>query len=211
MQSVRQSGRRSGGHGGFTLVELLVVIAIIGILVALLLPAVQAAREAARRMQCSNSQKQIGLAIHGFHDSKQVLPPSRINTSGGLTWAAVILPYMEETNLGRLVNVTKNFDAQPQQFRETAIPVYICPSRGHDRGLSIPRNEQIPELAPSPENTIAMGVGQIVGARGDYACVTSTWRHSGGSFEAFFDGSIIAPTRPEELRAAWQRKGLPTN
>lgn len=86
---------------GFTLVELLVVIAIIGVLVALLLPAIQAAREAARRTQCKNNLKQIGLALQNIHDSEGALPQGvytdpRDNTSPGLSWLTRLLPYMEE-------------------------------------------------------------------------------------------------------------------
>src|SRR6478735_448846 len=92
---LRRVAMRLRGRGGFTLVELLVVIAIIGILVALLLPAIQAAREAARRSQCINHMKQIGIAIHLFHDAKKVLPPSRVDCDHS-TWAAEIWPYIEE-------------------------------------------------------------------------------------------------------------------
>ncbi|MBM3997940.1 MAG: DUF1559 domain-containing protein [Planctomycetes bacterium] len=101
---------------GFTLVELLVVIAIIGILVALLLPAVQAAREAARRTQCSNNIRQIGLALHSFHDARKFFPPGSITTSTSVAamgtknalgipigvehgWAVFILPYVEQQPL----------------------------------------------------------------------------------------------------------------
>ena len=90
-----------GGGGklfGFTLVELLVVIAIIGILIALLLPAVQAAREAARRMQCTNHLKQLGLAVHNFHDARQGLPPSHIgNCSFG--FLSLLYPFIEQQSL----------------------------------------------------------------------------------------------------------------
>ncbi|MDR1270487.1 MAG: DUF1559 domain-containing protein [Planctomycetaceae bacterium] len=84
---------------GFTLVELLVVIAIIGVLIALLLPAVQAAREAARRMQCTNHLKQIGIGVHNFHDTEKGLPPVSIQAAGTLTFFTLILPYVERQPL----------------------------------------------------------------------------------------------------------------
>src|SRR5206468_9075071 len=111
----RRSGRLAAREGersvamarkawGFTLVELLVVIAIIGVLVALLLPAVQMAREAARRMQCSNNLKQIGIALHNHHDVKLTFPPGALNTGHNgtpvyTTWTVEILPFMEQQAL----------------------------------------------------------------------------------------------------------------
>src|SRR2546423_1916938 len=81
--------------GGFTLVELLVVIAIIGVLLALLLPAVQRARESANRTHCANNLKQIGLAVHLYHDQNNVLPPARTSDTG-VSWAVILLPYIEQ-------------------------------------------------------------------------------------------------------------------
>jgi prepilin-type N-terminal cleavage/methylation domain-containing protein len=83
---------------GFTLVELLVVIAIIGVLISLLLPAVQSAREAARRMQCSNHLKQLALAVHNFHDTRNALPPSAIFNHRPSFWG-LIYPYIEQQSL----------------------------------------------------------------------------------------------------------------
>ena len=86
----------------FTLVELLVVIAIIGVLIALLLPAVQAAREAARRMQCSNHLKQHGIAVHNFHDTHKGLPPCGMGLEG-VSWYPYIFPFIEQENLYYLI------------------------------------------------------------------------------------------------------------
>ena len=97
---------------GFTLVELLVVIAIIGILIALLLPAVQAAREAARRNQCLNNLKQLGIAMHNHHDVKQHLPPKSSGCCFG-TWQHLILTFMEQDNIGSLYQNWGGTDTSP--------------------------------------------------------------------------------------------------
>lgn len=117
---------------GFTLVELLVVIAIIGILVGLLLPAVQAAREAARRSQCVNSLKQQGLAIHGYHDSKKVLPSGGRPPSAATIRCGVfiyLLPWVEREDLWDLYNTAYTWsDPRNLEVSSTRIPIYECNS-----------------------------------------------------------------------------------
>lgn len=117
---------------GFTLVELLVVIAIIGILVALLLPAVQAAREAARRAQCTNNLKQIGLGLLNFESSKRSLPggASYQHPSWRGNWVTEILSYIEESGIKDRLDPTKGFDEAPNAalVANLVMPVFICPS-----------------------------------------------------------------------------------
>ncbi len=118
-------------HRAFTLVELLVVIAIIGILVALLLPAIQAAREAARRTQCTNGLKQIGIAVHNYHDTRKSLPPFRV-ADHQQTWLALILPYLEQQQVSDLWDGKAGcFYDQTLRFRTIVIGDYICPSQDH--------------------------------------------------------------------------------
>jgi prepilin-type N-terminal cleavage/methylation domain-containing protein/prepilin-type processing-associated H-X9-DG protein len=129
------NGGRGPAANGFTLVELLVVIAIIGILVALLLPAIQAAREAARRAQCTNNLKQVGLALLNYEDAKKEIPfgstwnrPATENPKGN--WVVGALPYLEEQSLADQYDTTKYSNEAPNLAlaQSTVISTLICPT-----------------------------------------------------------------------------------
>lgn len=150
MQTRNPSVRRA-----FTLVELLVVIAIIGILVGLLLPAVQAAREAARTMQCKNNLHQISLALELFHSANRAYPPARYEPRPGdalerscggkeTTWLVRIMPYLEASAMEQQWDYKAAYVGHPEPVRTKSLPVYCCPTR---RSMST-----------------SIGVGQVVGA-----------------------------------------------
>ena len=137
--------RPSQGRRAFTLIELLVVIAIIAILIGLLVPAVQKVREAAARAQCQNNLKQIGLALHNYHDTNRQFPPGGISngdccsTEGGPNWAILILPYIEQANLFKLYDQTTTVeDARNAALRTAFVPTYTCPSDLNSNKLMIP-------------------------------------------------------------------------
>jgi len=138
-----KTGRRSVG---FTLVELLVVIAIIGVLVALLLPAVQAAREAARRTSCSNNLSQLIIAVHNYEMAMRVYPPGTVDKAGPIqnaplgyhhNWLEQILPYMEEKNAYQAIDRTVSvYHAKNSPVVDHEIRILNCPSSWHEDNLT---------------------------------------------------------------------------
>lgn len=172
---------------GFTLIELLVVIAIIAILVALLLPAVQQAREAARRSSCKNNMKQIGLALHNYHDVYTTFPVGAIFSAKG-NWRVSLLPYLEQAPAYDQINfVTGNFRgnsyAGNDVFKTLRVPGYRCPSSTH-------------AMATTTGNNSAQGMkidyvgmaGATPAPGGSTACGTST-RYGGN---IYCDNGLLA-------------------
>ena len=178
---------------GFTLIELLVVIAIIGVLIGLLTPAVQASREQARRTQCINNLKQMGLAIHMFHNQRDELPPSR-NYDHYTSWAFLILPHMEQFNLFSTWDDRLKYYYQSDEARLTAVPAYMCPSR---------RSGMIPSIAGDDILSPFEISGHVPGVVSDYACSAGygpagvwNWIHSKGAFVMGI-GTTEPPTVPD--------------
>lgn len=168
----------------FTLVELLIVVAIIGVLVALLLPAVQSAREAARRTTCINNLKQLTLGVHGYHDARHVLPPlynGRLDwrsVSFGLetfSWRAEILPFIEQRELFKQFDYAQYAtDAKSQAAVNVSLTVMSCPSTPRSaptaRGLWFGRS-QFNEALTAATTDYTSSEGYIEGAD----CITGSW------------------------------------
>jgi prepilin-type N-terminal cleavage/methylation domain-containing protein/prepilin-type processing-associated H-X9-DG protein len=187
---------------GFTLIELLVVIAIIAVLIALLLPAVQQAREAARRTQCKNNLKQMGLAFHNYHDVYDWFAKNRtsatLNTGleirGACGWPTALLPYMDQTNVYNQVSFTTSpVDGVNDGVYATVIPGFMCPSTPTNNQViswTIPAGTDLGIGVPVASNwTFSSGridYEAISGVRGDY----SNNAYQGTTYSGPRDGAI---------------------
>ncbi len=165
-------------HSAFTLVELLVVIAIIGILVSMLLPAVQAAREAARRTQCTNNLKQLGVGFHNYHDTHKVFPPAYVIQPGGggvhgtpdpttrdagpgWAWGTLLFPFLEQGNLHDRFNMNLPcWDPSNAAATATQVNLFLCPSATRTEGLVQVKDDAGGVLATLARSCYVANAGQ---------------------------------------------------
>jgi prepilin-type N-terminal cleavage/methylation domain-containing protein len=142
--------RKFSNRNGFTLIELLVVVAIVGILVAMTLPGVQAAREGARRTQCKNNLRQIGLAVLNYESAVGALPPSRVEEPAEHSWYPYVLPYVEEIRAFELLNLKKRWNHRDNQAAiKTRIPLLLCPSTMADENRKVILSDARGTAAPA--------------------------------------------------------------
>ena len=189
----------------FTLIELLVVIAIIGILVALLVPAVNAAREASRNIQCKSHLRQVSLAVASFESAKKVFPPARIVphpdepstycSNVQPTWLVRILPYIEEQAIFEKWDLHGDFRNHPADVRAASSPLFLCPTRRASGPLAAETQSYYTEPAPCGCSgyrlQIGGALGDIASVHGDVTPDVNLFRWGG------YDSGIIASSRAE--------------
>jgi prepilin-type N-terminal cleavage/methylation domain-containing protein/prepilin-type processing-associated H-X9-DG protein len=193
-------------HRAFTLIELLVVIAIIAVLIALLLPAVQSAREAARRTQCVNNLKQMGLALHNYHDAMSIFPPGYIaasqfidgetDTSPGWSWASMILPQLDQAPLYSSINVWLSIQAPANTTgTQTLLSAFLCPSDQLPSTRTFPVTDglgnTVATVAPSSyaASTGSDAADVALGLNNDGSGNGPFYRNSGVRMAAIIDGT----------------------
>ena len=188
---------RSRRHAGFTLIELLVVIAIIAVLIALLLPAVQQARGAARKSQCRNNLKQIGLALQNYHDSANSFPPGNITmgdccgTRSLVNWAISILPYLDQATTQKRYNFNLlNDDPFNVAILKSSLPAYNCPD---DINAGQPERPDAGGPAETSSQMFAISSYRGMGGVG--------WTTGGYAYRRQWDSSdILHPNALPQLR-----------
>lgn len=208
---------------GFTLIELLVVIAIIAVLIGLLLPAVQSAREAARRIQCVNNLKQLGLGLHNYHDVHGSFPPGLASSGSGLSWRAMLTPFIEQNTVFNSINFTRNIEADYNEAVMFTVynaisSIWLCPSDGHRDGAMrpaldwarVPYSEANPNGSPGfpPADPFTgvpgtrVPVSNYAGSFGDNYCIGSL-SSTTNPWETDWQLSNGAPLAPGQIRIGW--------
>ncbi|QDU11243.1 DUF1559 domain-containing protein [Gimesia aquarii] len=191
----------SRSNRGFTLIELLVVIAIIAILIALLLPAVQQAREAARRSTCKNSLKQIGLALHNYHNAHKTYPPGYIargvtptdrsdtETGSGFAWGVMLLPFLDQAPLYNQLDLNLDCTDSPNiDLADEALPIFRCASDPNQGVFSVSDGTNTYQL--SSANYVGVyGYGSLTVAPGNPAEKGIMYRNSNTKVRDLTDGA----------------------
>ena len=181
---------------GFTLVELLVAIGIIGVLVGILLPAVQQVRESARRTQCLNNLRQLGLAVQNYESAHRQIPPSRA-ADGFLTWPVLLMPFLEANNLYQQFDTQAQYSVQDPSTVAEGLELMICPTRR--TGVSISLGET--------NGSLSGAVGDYAGNAGSEAHHPIDWALFRNEVDGVFNSGFRRDNRVVNFRLAGPPKG----